>query len=319
MIESATPIFLNVFEAIFTLFAIMVFSGFLVRKGIIKQVHIEAASHITIAVLLPCLMISKILLNFNPSEFPKWWIIPLVAVAMIGLGIALGKLLFFKSFKEKQNLVAVGAFMNANYMVLPIGQMLFPNDFDRFATLCFLFILGVNPTLWSIGKQMVTKTEGQKSSIKGLLTPPLVATASSVIIVLIGLGQFIPKKVIVPVEFLGSAAIPVATFILGATLGSINIKKRPAWIDLIKINFIKLIAIPGITISVFYYTGWFSSQPLLLDLLVLQSAVAPATQLVIQIKKYGGDVEKVGNMMLSAYTLCLITIPFWFTLWKLIQ
>jgi predicted permease len=45
--------------------------------------------------------------------------------------------------------------------------------------------------------------------------------------------------------------------------------------------------------------------------------VAPATQIIIQVKKYGGDVQNVGSMMFIAYSLCLITIPFWFAVWNL--
>ena len=40
-------------------------------------------------------------------------------------------------------------------LVLPVGLAIFPEQFDRFALYCFLFILGFNAVLWSVGKALV--------------------------------------------------------------------------------------------------------------------------------------------------------------------
>lgn len=312
-------IFWPVFKAVSIIFIVAFFSGVLVRKGVISQQQISALSHITIVVLLPCLMISKILLYFDPTVYTFWWKLPIIAVVMIGTGILLGKLFFFKKFKQKKNFVAVGAFMNANYMVLPIAQIIFEDSFNEFAAFCFLFIIGVNPTLWSIGKQMVTDGSPGGFKLKGLITPPFVATISSVIIVLLGLNQYIPSVIIKPISLIGEAAIPIATLVLGATLGSISFSKFPPLLDIVRITSIKLLFIPLITIIFLKNVNWFGEYEIIADLLMLQSAVAPATQLVIQIRKYGGDAQNVGSLMLVSYLLCIITVPAWFTLWQVIK
>ncbi|RLD62083.1 MAG: permease, partial [Bacteroidetes bacterium] len=54
------------------------------------------------------------------------------------------------------------------------------------------------------------------------------------------------------------------------------------------------------------------------DLFVIQSAVAPAANIIIQIRKYGGDKQKVGSVMFISYLICLISIPLWLSIWRII-
>ncbi len=312
--EAAVHIFVEVFRAIAVIFGVAFVSGLLVRQKVISQQQIDALSHITVVILLPCLMFAKILNYFDPSVFPYWWIMPLSALGMIGLALAFGKLLYFRSFKSRKNYIAISAFMNANYLILPIGQMVFKEEFNLFATYCFLFILGVNPTLWSLGKYMVT--DDVNKGVKGLLTPPFLASVSAIFLVLLGLRRLIPEVVMEPIAFMGEAAIPIATFVLGATLGSIAIRSIPSWFDILRILGVKLLLIPATVLVVMLQIPLLRQHPLIADLLILQASSAPATQLIIQIRKYGGDVQNVGSLMLWSYTACIVTMPFWITLWR---
>lgn len=313
-----TATFFPVFKAVLIIFIVAIASGILLRKNIIRQVDIESMSHITITILLPCLIFSKILTSFDPATFIYWWMLPLSAFFMIGLALGISYLFYFKQAAQKKNLMAVSAFMNANYMVLPIAQMVFVEQFNEFLAYCFLFILGVSISLWSVGKYLVTSSAGEKISIKGILTPPLIANFGSIILVLTGLNRFIPDIVLKPIDFIGQAAIPVANIVLGATLASISIRKIPRITDIIKVAGTKLFFLPIIVITILYYTQWLQDYPLIADLLVLQASVAPATQLIVQVRKYGGDAQLVGSMMLVNYTLCIITIPAWLAFWRLL-
>jgi len=310
--------FIPVFKAVFAIFFVAIVSGILVRRNIIKQSDIQSLSHITVLVLLPSLFFSKIINSFSPSSFVYWWVLPLIAFAMIGLGLGISYLFFLKTRKQKKALMAVASFMNANYMVLPIAMMLYTKELNEFLTYCFLFILGVSISLWSIGKHMVTAGENEKVSLLGILNPPLIASISSIIIVLIGWASYVPDFVMVPVEFIGQAAIPIATIVLGATLGSVSIKKLPDFVDVLRVVGIKLFILPAIMVFVLYQTQWLANYPLIADLLVLQASVAPATLLIIQVRKYGGNSQEVGGMMLINYAVCIFTIPAWLTFWRML-
>jgi len=55
-------------------------AGLMVRKKILNSDHIRGLSIVTINILLPSLIYSKITENLVPSEFPIWWMIPLIAI-----------------------------------------------------------------------------------------------------------------------------------------------------------------------------------------------------------------------------------------------
>lgn len=311
--------FVPIFKAVFVIIIIGVASGILLRKGIITNEQIKALSHITVIVLLPCLTFAKIVQYFKPHEFTYWWVLPLLAVVMISLGIGITSLFYLRQLKAKRAFIGISAFMNANYMVLPIGQLVFKNQFDQFATYTFLFVMGVIPMLWSVGKFMITSDEHSKFSIKDVLNPMFITTTFAVLVVLSGLNKYIPDIVMTPIDFMGQAAIPSVTLVLGATLGSIALRQLPSIIDILKVLSTRLFIMPVITILILLQTNLGETYPLIADLLVIQASVAPATQLIIQVKKYGGNVQSVGGMMLVAYMVCLATIPSWFFLWNMLK
>jgi len=313
---SFLSIFWPVFKAVLVIFMVAFVSGVLVRKKVISQKDIESLSHVTVYVLLPSLSFSKIIQYFHPDEFTLWWILPLIALGMIATGMLFSGLLFFNELKTKKGYIAVSSLMNANYMVLPIGLMVFKDQFDLFAAYCFLFILAVNPSLWSIGKYLVTSGPESKFSYKSLITPPLIASLLAITLVLLRLTRFVPELILQPIDFIGQAAIPLATFILGATLGSISFRKIPPFKDIIKVVATKLFLLPVVVIFFLYHSGFAVNFPLIADLLVIQASVAPATQLIIQVRKYGGNVQEIGSMMLINYALCILTIPGWLAFWR---
>lgn len=313
-----TTTFIPVFKAVFAIFLIAIVSGILVRRKVIKQTDIQSMSHITIVILLPCLFFSKIISSFDPSGFVYWWLLPLVAFGMIGLALGLAFLLFYRKRKQKKALMAIASFMNANYMVLPIATMLYTDELDEFLTYCFLFILGVSTALWSVGKYMVTAGENEKIRFKELLNPPLIASLGSILIVLVGGASLIPSAIMIPVNFIGQAAIPIATIVLGATLGSVSVRHLPPLTDIIRVVGIKLFIIPAMIIALLSWTQWLANYPLIADLLVLQASVAPATLLIVQVRKYGGNAQEVGSMMLITYAFCILTIPAWLTIWRML-
>jgi len=311
--------FIPIFKAVFIIFIIAFLSGVLLRKNIITSQHIESLSHITVIIFLPALTFSKIIQYFNPADFIYWWVLPLSGIVMILTGIAITSLFYLKKLKSKRAFIAVSAFMNANYMVLPIGKLVYSDKFDLFATYTFLFVLGVMPMLWSVGKFMITGDDNTKFKLKSLLTPPLVANVLAVFLVLTSLNRFIPEIIIVPIDFLGQAAIPAVTLVLGAAIGGIVLKQMPPLSDVIKVISTKLFILPALTIFILIQINLADKYPLIADLFVIQASVAPATQIMIQVKKYGGDIQNIGSLMFIAYVLCLLTIPSWFMVWNMIK
>jgi len=319
----ATDIFTNsfgtTFQAVFQILLIAFAAGVLMRKNILTQEQLKAISTIGVRVLLPCLIFSNILINFKPAEFKIWPLIPLAAVITVGFGLLFAAVLFWPNINEKKHLFAPAALQNAGYLILPLGKFLYPDQFDQFAMYCFLYILGISPLLWSLGKYLVSSLPNEKPTIEGLFTPPFIANIIAVLIVLLNLKNWIPATVINSTDLLGSAAVPIATFILGAVLGSISFSIKSYAADAVKVLTIRLILVPIITIGILLLIGLNKNYPLLCNLLVLQSSSSPATGLIMQVKHYGGKEQELGSILLLSYIACVITMPLWLAVWLTIN
>ena len=307
--------FVSLFQSILMIFLIALIAGLLVRKKIINDEHIKGLSLITINILLPSLIFNKITTGLNPGEFPIWWMIPLIAMATTGIGFSLAWFFWRKQLPEKRNLLPMAALMNAGYFILPIGQIIYADQFDKFAMYVSLYIMGISPVVWSFGKYLITDPAKNKNGWKGLMTPPLIANFAGLFFVFTGLRNYIPAFISDGIEILSDATVPIATLILGATLGALPWKFKPYLKELSVTVFIKLLAVPAVVFLILYNSPLILKYPLLGDLLILEAAAPAATALIIQIRRYGGNQERAGTILIFSYLACMILIPIWLSLW----
>ena len=136
-------------------------------------------------------------------------------------------------------------------------------------------------------------------------------------IVLSSVHKYIPVVLTDSIDMLGKATVPSATFILGATLAS-TIKSLPGFWVTFRITFVKFIVLPVMVIFILLALQVQKTNPLLADEMIIQSAAAPATALIIQVRTYGGDIKKIGGVTFISYLITLIAIPVWLTVWKMI-
>ncbi|OQY02978.1 MAG: hypothetical protein B6I25_08635 [Planctomycetales bacterium 4572_13] len=295
-------VFATTLTAMLQIALIAIAAAVLLRKHIVTDSHVTAMTAIMINVLLPCMVFANLIRRFDPGQFAHWPVMPLISVLLILTGLALAAVLFYRDLDEKRNMLAPASIQNAGYLILPLGQMLYPEQFDEFAMYTFLLVLGVNPMLWSMGKFLVSAGHGEKVSIKRMLTPPFVASVGTLIIILLGLHKMLPpgllNAIITPVEMLGSATPPLSMFALGAMLATASWDFRAYWKDAYRILVVKFIFLPMVMIGVLYYLKIHDSHPLLASMLVMQAASAPAVGLMMQVKHYGGNVKKISSIVL---------------------
>lgn len=316
MYDIFSEAFITMLGAVGRIFLVIIAAGILVRKKILIEDHVKALSWVTVNILLPCMMFAKISSNFQPDTVRYWWVIPLSSSAMILTGVGFGYLFYLKKYREKQFLIPLASMQNAVYLVLPIGLFMYPEQFDQFAIYNFLFLIGFTVVVWSLGKVLITGDSFKNIKVKDFITPPVVASMGTLIIVLLGLHKFVPDMVMDSIDLVGNATIPVSNIVLGATLGGISFKILPKLSDVLKLTAIKYLLIPLTVIGVLYWIGLKETNPLLADLLVIESAAAPATALILQVRTYGGDRQTIGSNMIISYAICLLAIPFWISIWQ---
>jgi len=243
-----------------------------------------------------------------------WWILPLsgLLIALSGLGMAA---LLFGADPKKQPFVSMAGFQNAVYIVLPIGQLVYPDQFDRLALFCFLLILGQSPIMWSLGKVLVSGRQDTAIVWKEFVTPPLVATLAAIFLVVSKTSAMLPQNLLSAMDLLGQATVPLAVFILGATLGSIALKDMPPLQDVFRVAGVKFVLVPAAAFAVMYGLDLYQSMPLFCSLIILQTSSPPATNLILMVRNYGGNTQAVASMMLLQYLICILAMPLWLSLW----
>lgn len=309
--------FLSVFQGIAKIFIVAGIAGLLVWRKIIQQSFIDGLSRIMVYVFLPSMIFSSIISDFNPRQDIYWWVIPLAAIIVTLAGLGIGALLFIPDYKKHRNILPLASMPNAAYLVLPIGEFLYPDQFNQFAVYCFLVVLGLNPVFWTVGLYFVTERKKGDFHWQQLLTPPFLVNIISILLVLSTVHKHIPALVTDSIDMLGKAAVPSATFILGATLAA-NVKSLPGFWETFRVTFVKFVIVPAIVVSILFALRTYKSNPLLADEMIIQSAAAPATALILQVRTYGGDLKKIGGITFISYLITLFAIPLWLTVWKII-
>jgi predicted permease len=317
MIQDFAATFSGTAPAIAVIFLVVLISGVMARRGLISQTQIDGLSAATVKLFLPCLIFAKVVEHFEPESQPGWWALPLSGIFIALVGTGLGAVAFIGQLPEKRDMLPVAGMQNAGYLVLPVGLALYPDHFDTFAVYVFLFVLGFNPVLWGLGKILVTGNRGQKQRFRDLLTPPLVANLVGIGSALGGAGRILPKPLLDAVDLVGTAAVPVATVVLGAVLGGISVRFRSHLGDAARAMAVKFVALPVIVLFVVQTVQLHATNPLLAEFFIIEAASAPAVGLVLMVRTYGGNEQRVGTVMLLSYAVCTLALPAWIAVWRL--
>lgn len=307
--------FLSVFQGLIQILIIAFLAGWFTYRKIVNQDVIDGLSRLTVKLLLPFLIFYTITNEFNPAEQSYWWMLPLIIISVSSAGLFYSLLIFYRGRRVKKHLFPLASMQNAVYLILPIGEFVYPEQFEEFSLICFLVVLGMSPFMWTIGKLLSTEGVSGEKIYKKILTPPFIANVLSLILVLTGLHRYIPEFVGDTTRFLGRATVPLATFILGATIAG-SFRGFPPIRDAVAVLLIKFLLIPLTMIGFLLLTGLHYDFPLLADVLVIQSASAPATAHILMIRTYGGHIRTAGSILFLGYLICIIAIPFWISFWQ---
>ncbi len=309
--------FLPVLDGLLKVFVIALVAGILTHRKVISEEMINGLSKLTVMIFLPLLIFHTITTEFDPAVQTYWWTVPLAAILLSASGLLFSALLFAGSVKEKKSYFPLASMQNAAYLILPIGEFVYKDQFEEFSLICFLVVLGLSPFMWTVGKFILTGRSG-RGGPGGMITPPFVANIISIIIVLSGTRKYIPGIISESAGFLGNVTVPVATFILGATLAR-SLGSIPEFADTARVMAVKFILLPLSVIVIMKFTGSVSHFPLLADVMVIQASSAPATAHILQIRTYGGDLKKAGGIIFVGYLVCMFAIPFWLSAWRIVS
>ena len=312
--------FLDYFKTIcLAVVQIIILSGigyFLVRRNLLDELGLGVLSRLLIKVTLPIMIFSRFVGDFSFSAYPNWWIFPLLSFIVTGLGWLVGKIFsrLIDGEDHKRQFLSLVMFQNSGYLPLALAASLLSAEAAKEMFIyIFLFMLGFDLVMWSIGSHMLSFQREKKFEWLSLFSPPVIAALSSLLIVLLGINRIMPDFIIRPLKSVGDCTIPLAMLVVGGNLAqihprSIN-KSAMSFLVLAKMLVLPLLGLLGVLF--FQLSGFLGLM------IILQLAVPSATSLSVIIRHYKKEDLLISQGILVGHLLSVLTIPLFLSLYFL--
>ena len=287
---------------------------FLIKKNILGHEGLDALSRMVIEVTLPLMIFCQLIKDFSFALYPNWWVFPLISIAVTIAGLAVGFAFmgFIRGSQHKLQFLSLVAFQNSGYLTLALIAAFLPADkLGSMFIYLFLFLLGFNLVMFSLGVYILSFTKEKKFEWASLFNPPVIATLISMVIIFLGLNKFVPDALIKPLRMLGDCTVPLAMLVVGGNLALIRlglIDKKAMALTILS----KLIILPVLGL-------WLVLKlrlPELIGLLILlQLAVPSATNLSVIIRHYKKEDLLISQGVFLTHVASLITLPLFLSLY----
>jgi len=300
--------------AVLQIFILGALGYYLVKKDILPQEGLKSLSRLVIEIIFPALIFSRLVKDFSFDTYSDWWFFPLISLLITASGFIIGSLFvgFVKGPKHKTQFLSLSTFQNSGYMPLAMVAALLPKDQAGSVFIyIFLFLLGFDLVMWSVGVYMLTSTFTKKFELGSIFSPPVIANLVSLFLVAIGLNKLIPDFIMTPARMVGDCTLPLAMLIVGGNIACIKlggVDKKAIFLSLLA----KLIILPSLGLLVILKLN----LPYLLVLLILmQLAMPPATSLSVVVRHYKKEDLLISQGVFFGHLVSIITIPVFLSLY----
>lgn len=300
-------------EAVGQIFILGAIGFLLVKKNILTRQGMDFISRLVIDITLPAMIFSQLIQGFNFNLKPAWWIFPLASFAITLLGLIVGCVFvsLIKKGEQKRQFLSLVAFQNSGWIPLALVAALFsPQNSNLMFIYIFLFLLGFNLVMWSLGVYFLSYHRNKRFELGSLFSPPVLATLFTMALAGLGVNKFIPELILRPLRMVGDSTLPLAMFVVGGNLGLIRINRiefKPiSLLILAKLFILPLLGLLFIrALSLPYLFGL---------LLMMQLAMPSATSISLIIARYNREDLLISQGILITHLVSLVTIPLFLSL-----
>jgi predicted permease len=300
--------------AVIQILILGIFGYFLQKKNLLSEAGSEMLSRLVIDVTLPLLIFCQLVKDFKFYLYPDWWIFPLISIFITALGLGIGYLFskFVNGQQQKLQFLSLVGFQNSGFLPLVLVAALLPMGMAaQMFIYLFLFLIGFNLAMWSLGAYILSFSKTTKFETASLFNMPVIASLAGLLVVFLGLNKLFSGIILRPLFMLGSCTLPLAMLVVGADLAKIRLehvdKKAMALMALLKLFLLPTI---GLALTVFF------KFPALMGLLIMiQLAVPPATSLSVILKHYNKDDLLISQGIFIGHILSILTIPLFLSLY----
>lgn len=300
--------FKNTSLAVAQIFVLGAIGYILTKKDIIPEAGVKLLSRLVVEVTLPAMIFHQLIKDFRFDLYPGWWIFPLLSFAVTGFGLIVGYLFSIgvSGRQHKQQFIGLIAFQNSAYLPLALITALIPAaKTDALLTMLFLFLLGFNILVWSLGVYILSAHENKRFELGSLFSPPVVAILLGLGCAWFGISAVFPQVVLKPVHMVGECTLPLALFVVGGNLALTRLNNMHTK-ALCLMSLAKLIILP--------LAGFFLIEALKVPattgfLILMQLAVPSATSLSVITRHYKKEDILISQGVFVGHMLAIVTVP----------
>ncbi len=204
------------------------------------------------------------------------------------------------------------AFTNMAYLGFPLIKAVFPRLYLFFV----VFTIGLHFYIFTVGAMMFAP-EGKKFSLKGLLSPVMIALMVGVVCgPIFDLASFkLPTMVENIINSAAGCMSPTAMLVTGFTLAKLPLKKVFNRVDVYVFTILRLLIVPAVFGGIAYLAyRWFGLPLGVVQIVVIYCALPFGLNPVVFTEANGGDGTVGAQCAFISHVLCLATLPFVFGL-----
>lgn len=296
-------------ETAFSALIMIAIGALLQRLGVIRRDQAPILVQITLYVLLPALV-----LDIMVGADLDWGLVlvPFVAfgvtAVMAPIALALARLLRLGRSATGAVIVAVGV-ANTGFFGLPL---IAASGGDYSLTVAVMYdALGTGILIWTFnplvaswfGKGEVDSPLRIRSSLKGLLLPPMWALIIGLTLNLAGVRD-LWDFVEFPVQYLAAGLLPVVMLYAGVVLEWSGITDN--WRTIAGVSVLKLVLAPVVGFAIAYAFGFRGDQ---LETLIVLTAMPSGMMALVMGAHYRLPVGLLAGCVAVTTVLSLFTIP----------
>jgi malate permease and related proteins len=299
------------FQAVAAMLGIGVLGFWIIGRRHIPSNVLSLLTSIAIDIAIPCVVLSNIITQFSPKEFPDWWHLPIWWIGFTAVTLALSLSTSLIAKREIRGEWAISLlFQNGIFFPLIIIGGLF-KDPAVYLVQLFLFIF-LQPTIvFSTYPLFFKKKSEEPVNWQRIINPVIIVTIIGLIIGLTGISAHIPHFLIMILTLIGGMALPLFMLILGGNVYN-DFKysgkegKKIYWWEVIKFVLVKNLLFPLVFLGLLI---WLRPDYSIALIIILQAAIPPITAIPIFAERSGGNRMIASQYIVGSFIFSVVSIP----------
>jgi malate permease and related proteins len=306
--------FIVTFEVVAALLGIGLLGFWIIGRKKVPSSALGLLSAIAINIALPCIVLSNILNEFTPQQYPDWWHMPLwwAGFTVVALILSLSTAQMARHGARGEFAMTV-FYQNGIFFPLIIINGLFGPDANKYLVQLFLFIF-LQPTLvFTTYPLFIRRIKSPESSInwRRVVNSMLVMTVIGVAIGLLGWNNYVPDFIMMILVMIGAMAAPLFMLILGGNIYNDFINKEQGGNKLEPVEILKFIIAKNVIFPLVFLGLLILLKPdfTIALIVILQAAVPPITGTPIFVERLGANRAIANQYIVGSFVFSIISIP----------